>query len=329
MDGSRRKVMQVAAALAAARAGVPAFAQAARMDYPNRPIRVICPFAPAGGTDITSRAIAQGLAEAWGQPAVVENKAGANGTIGLDMVAKAPPDGYTIGTMSSSHSVNATLQSRHPYDLEKDLVPITQATSQPYVLVVNPSVPARSLGELLALARRNPGKLTYGSSGIGGFSHLAGAMFGSMAGVQLTHVPYRGGAPAMADVVSGQITMLFSTILQSHAFIRADKLRPLAVTTAARAGALPDTPTMQEAGVPGYVMAGWYGVVAPRGTPEPIVDKLNKEIVRILHLPATRDRLAADGSDPVGTTPAQFGEHIHSEIQRWRKLITELGIKGE
>lgn len=298
-------------------------------EYPDRPIRMVVPFPPGGVTDVVARLIAEKLTADLGQQVIVDNKAGAGGVIATDVVAKAPPDGYTIGTMSSSHSVNATLQSRHPYDLEKDLAPITQATSQPYVLVVNPSVPARSIGELLALARKNPTKLTYGSSGIGGFSHLAGAMFGSMAGVQLTHVPYRGGAPAMADVVSGQITMLFSTILQSHTFIRADKLRPLAVTTAARAGALPDTPTMQEAGVPGYVMAGWYGVVAPRGTPEPIVDKLNREIVRILQLPSTRDRLAADGSDPVGTTPAQFGEHIRSEVARWRKLINELGIKGE
>jgi tripartite-type tricarboxylate transporter receptor subunit TctC len=329
MDTSRRTLLHAAAALTAARTVPPAIAQGSRSDFPNRAIRFICPFAPAGGTDITSRAIAQGLNEAWGQPVVVENKAGANGTIGMDIVAKSAPDGYTLGTMSSSHSVNATLQVQHPYDLERDLAPVTQATSQPYVLVVHPAVPARTLRELVAIARRSPATLTYGSSGIGGFSHLAGALFGSMAGVQFTHVPYRGGAPAMADVIGGQVSMLFSTILQSHAHVRAGRLRPLAVTTATRAAALPDVPTMEEAGVPGFVMAGWYGVVARAGTPPPVVDKLNREIVRILQLPQTRDRLAADGSDPLGTSPQQFASHIHSEVQRWRKLVTELGIKAE
>jgi tripartite-type tricarboxylate transporter receptor subunit TctC len=326
----RRTFLRSAGALVTGTCAAPLLAQRdPAADYPNRPIKLVCPFAPAGGTDITARAIGQKLTEAWGQPVVVENKVGANGTIGVDLVAKSAPDGYTLTMISSSHSVNQTLQARHPYDLERDLVPVTQATTQPYVLVVNPALPVRTLQDLVALARQKPGQLTYGSSGIGGFSHLAGALFASFSKIQLTHVPYKGGAPAMADVIGGQIDMLFSTILQSHTHIVAGKLRPVAVSTAARAGALPNVPTMQEAGVAGYDVAGWYGVMAPRGTPAGIVAKLNAEMVRVLRLPQTRERLAADGSEPVGNSPAEFGAHIHSEIVRWRNLIRELGIKGE
>ena len=309
----------------------PALAQAdAAANYPQRPIRLLCPFAPAGGVDIMARAIAQRLAQVWSQPVIVENRPGANGMIAVDMAAKSAPDGYTLTMVSSSHSVNVTLQGhQQPYNLERDLVPITQATTQPYVLVVNPALPVRSVEELVALARAKPGSLTFGSSGIGGFSHLAGALFGSLAGIQLTHVPYKGGAPAMADVIGGQISMLFSTILQSHAHTLAGKLRPLAVSTARRSASLPTIPTMQEAGVAGYEMAGWYGVLAPRATPAAIVDKLNREMVRILRLPELRERLAVDGSEPVGSSSQQFGEHMHTEIVKWRNLIRELGIRSE
>jgi tripartite-type tricarboxylate transporter receptor subunit TctC len=321
----RRTFIQGAASAIA----LPAWAQRdPAADYPNRPIKLICPFAPGGGVDLTARTLAQRLNESWGQPVVVDNKAGANGTIAVEAVAKSPADGYMLTMISSSHSVNVTLQSRHPYDLEKDVIPITQATTQPYCLVVNPALPVRTLQDLVNLARQKPDILTYGSSGIGGFSHLAGALFGSVTGTRLMHIPYKGGAPAMADVISGQISMLFSTILQSHTHINSGKLRPLAVTTARRANAMPEIPTMLELGVK-VEMAGWYGVMAPKGTPAPIVDKLNREISRILKVPTTRERLAADGSEPVGNTLAEFGAHIGSEIRRWRALINELGIKGE
>ena len=301
----------------------------AAADYPSRPIRLLCPFAAAGGVDITARAIAQKLTEAWGQPVVVENRPGANGTIAVDVAVKAPPDGYTLTMISSSHSVNVTLQSKQPYDLVRDLVPITQATVQPYVLVVNPSLPVRSVPELLATARAKPGTVTYGSSGIGGFSHLAGALLGSLTGTDLTHVPYKGGAPAMADVISGQIQLLFSTILQSHGHIASGRLRALAVTTARRSPSMPNMPTMQEAGVAGYEVAGWYGLMAPAATPPAIVAKLNTAIVRALRAPDMHERLAIDGSEPVGNTSAQFGEHIRSEIVKWRRLIRELGIRAD
>ncbi|HVO89909.1 MAG TPA: tripartite tricarboxylate transporter substrate binding protein [Casimicrobiaceae bacterium] len=327
----RRRAMLQALGLAAIAPGSRVFAQAdAAADYPSRAIHLIVPFAPGGGTDIVARTIAQKLSEAWKQPVVVENKAGGNGTIGANYVAKSTPDGYTLSMITASHSVNVTLQgSKHPYDLIKDFVPISQVTTQPYVLVVNPNVPVKSVKELIALAKAKPGKLTYGSSGVGGTSHLSGALFCSLADIQMTHVPYRGGEPAMTDVISGQIDMLFSTRLQSRAFVDAGQLRPLAVTTVARSPAMPQLPTMQEAGVPGYEVAGWYGVLAPAGTSQAIVNKLNREIVRAVHLPDVTEKMAADGSEPVGSTPEQFAAHIKSEVQKWRDLIRKTGIHTE
>jgi len=331
MNLGRRELLQAGVALASLATCPRVFAQAdSAADFPSRPIRLIVPFAPGGGTDIVGRTIAQKLTEAWKQPVVVENRAGGNGTIGANLVAKSPPDGYTLSMITSSHSVNVSLQgSKHPYGLLEDFAPISQMTRQPYVLVLNPRVPVKSLQELIALARSNPGKLTYGSSGIGGTSHLSGALFCSLAEIQMTHVPYRGGQLAMTDVVAGQIDMLFSTLLQSHGLIRAGKLRPLAVTTATRSPALPELPTMQEGGVPRYEVTPWYGMVAPAGTPPAIVNKLNGEIVRIVHLPEAIQKMATDGSEPVGSTPAQFAAHIKSEVEKWQDLIRKTGIHSE
>ena len=331
MNLGRRELLQAGVALASLATCPRVFAQAdSAADFPSRPIRLIVPFAPGGGTDIVGRTIGQKLTEAWKQPVVVENRAGGNGTIGANLVAKSPPNGYTLSMITSSHSVNVSLQgSKHPYDLLEDFAPISQVTRQPYVLVLNPRVPVKSLQELIALARSNPGKLTYGSSGIGGTSHLSGALFCSLAEIQMTHVPYRGGQLAMTDVVAGQIDMLFSTLLQSHGLIQAGKLRPLAVTTATRSPALPELPTMQEGGVPRYEVTPWYGMVAPAGTPPAIVNKLNREIVRIVHLPEVIQKMATDGSEPVGSTPAQFAAHIKSEVEKWQDLIRKTGIHSE
>jgi len=331
MNLGRRELLQAGVALASLATCPRVFAQAdSAADFPSRPIRLIVPFAPGGGTDIVGRTIGQKLTEAWKQPVVVENRAGGNGTIGANLVAKSPPDGYTLSMITSSHSVNVSLQgSKHPYDLLEDFAPISQVTRQPYVLVLNPRVPVKSLQELIALARSNPGKLTYGSSGIGGTSHLSGALFCSLAEIQMTHVPYRGGQLAMTDVVAGQIDMLFSTLLQSHGLIRAGKLRPLAVTTATRSPALPKLPTMEEGGVPRYEVTPWYGMVAPAGTPPAIVNKLNREIVRIVHLPEVIQKMATDGSEPVGSTPEQFAAHIKSEVEKWQDLIRKTGIHSE
>ncbi|MGH8634347.1 MAG: tripartite tricarboxylate transporter substrate binding protein [Burkholderiales bacterium] len=311
-------------ALASIAAGT-VFAQ----QYPARPIRLIVPFTPGGGTDITARAVAQKLGESWGQTVVVDNRPGANGTIGVDITAKSAPDGYTLTMISSSHAVNVGLYTKLPYDLLKDLAPITQATSQPYVLVINPAVPAKSVKELIAVARAKPGSLNYGSSGTGGISHLAGALLGSLTETSLVHVPYKGGSPAMIDVISGQIQILFGTLLLNAPHIKAGRLRVLAVTTPQRWPGTPELPTMQEAGVPGFVITQWYGMLAPAKTPQPVVAKLNQEIARLLHLPDVKEKLAADGADAVGNTPEQFGAHIRSEIAKYGKLVKQIGLKAE
>jgi len=331
MNEARRRFTRLAAGAAGVVLAPRLLAQAEpAADYPSRAIHLIIPFAPGGGTDIVARTVAQKLGDALKQPVVPENRAGGNGTIGANAVAHSPPDGYWLSMITASHSVNVTLQgTKHPYDLLKDFAPVSQLTTQPYLLVVNPSLPAKSVKELIALAKAKPGKLTYGSSGVGGTSHLSGALFCTLAGIDMTHVPYRGGEPAMADVVSGQIDMLFSTRLQSNAFLEAGHLRALAVTTKTRSPANPELPTMQEAGVPGYEVAGWYGMLAPAGTPRAIVDRLNHELVRIVHLPDVTEKIRSDGSEPVGSSPAQFAAHIKAEVDKWRDLIHKTGIKTE
>ena len=324
MDMQRRKFAKLGGAIATTAMLPQAFAQST---YPNKSIRLIIPFAPGGGTDIVGRVIANRLGEALGQTVVVENKAGGNGTIGADAVAKSAPDGYTLSMVTASHSVNVTLQgNKHPYDFLHDLAPITQITSQPYVLVVNPDLPVKNLMDLIALAKAKPNSMNFGSSGPGGLSHLSGELFASLAKIKMTHVPYKGGAPALADVVAGQIQMLFSTRLQAQAFISAGRLRQLAVTTSTRSAAAPEVPTMAEAGVPGYEVSGWYGIVAPGATPKPIIDRLNREILTILKMADVREKMATDGSEPVGTTPAQFGAHLKTEVEKWRKVIQEAHI---
>jgi len=302
---------------------------ATAQNYPARPIRLIVPFPPGGGTDITARAVAQKLSESWGQTVVTDNRPGANGTIGVDIAAKSAPDGYTLTMISSSHAVNTGLYAKQPYDLLKDLTPITQATSQPYAFVINPSVPAKSVKELIAVAKAKPGALNYGSSGTGGISHLAGALLGSLTGTSLVHVPYKGGAPATIDVISGQIQMLFGTLLLTGPHIKAGRLRVLAVTTPQRWPGTPELPTMQEAGVPGFVITQWYGMLAPAKTPQAVVTKLNKEIARLLHQPDVKEKLAADGANAVGNTPEQFGAHIRSEVAKYGKLVKQVGLKAE
>lgn len=298
-------------------------------EYPNKPVRLIVPFPPGGGTDITARLIAQKLTERWGQQVLVDNRPGANGTIGMDIASKSTPDGYTISMISSNHTVNAAVYKNLPYDLVKDLAPITQATTQPYAVVLHPSVPAKSVKELIELARAKPGTLNYGSSGTGALDHLSGALLASLAKINIVHVPYKGGSPALTDVLAGQIQMLFSTILQSRAHLNAGRLRALAVTTARRSPAEPGLPTMQEAGVPGYEVAGWFGVATPAKVPQPILAKLNREIVGILQQSDVASRLAGDGSEPVASTREAFSAHIRSEISKWNKLVQEANIRVE
>ena len=330
MDPRRRQLGRLGAALAAGIAAPPLWAQAGgAAGYPSKTVRLIIPFAPGGGTDVVARLIAAKLQQTWGQTFIAENKAGGNGTIGLDACAKAPPDGHTLSMVTGSASVNVTLQgNKQPYDLLKDLAPVTQITSQPYALVVNPKLPVNNLAELIALAKARPGALNYGSSGIGGLSHLSGELFCSLANIKMMHVPYKGGNPALSDVVSGQIDMLFSTRLQAHPFIVSNRVKVLAVTTARRSPSAPEIPTMAEAGVPGYEVEGWYGLLAPAGASPAVVDKLQQEIVRILKHSDVKEKLALDGSDPVGSPPAAFAVHMRTEVEKWRKLIHEAGITG-
>jgi len=302
---------------------------AAQANYPNRPIRLIVPFAPGGGTDITARAVAIRLGESWGQTVVPDNRPGANGTIGVDFASKAVPDGYTICMISSSHSVNVALYPKLPYDLLKDLTAITQLTAQPYAMIIHPSVPARSVKEFIAYAKTTPGTINYGSSGTGGIAHLGGAWLGSIAGINMVHVPYKGGALALTDMIGGQIQMQFGTLTLSGPHINAGRLRALAVTTPKRWPGTPDLPTMQEAGVPGFAITQWYGLITSAKTPRSIVTKLNKEIVRILQLPDVKDKMASDGADAVGNTPEEFNAHIRAEVVKYGKLVKQVGLKAE
>ena len=302
---------------------------ATAQNYPTKPIRLIVPFAPGGGTDITARAIAAKLSESWGQTVIPDNRAGANGTIGVDIAAKSAPDGYTICQISSSHAVNVGLYTKLPYDLLKDLTPVTQATSQPYAMIIHPSVPAKSVKEFIAYAKSKPGAINYGSSGTGGISHLGGAWFGFIAGISMVHVPYKGGALALTDMIGGQIQMQLGTLTLSGPHIKAGRLRVLAVTTPKRWPGTPELPTMQEAGVPGFAITQWYGIIAPARTPPAIISKLSKEISRLLHQPDVKDKLAADGANAVGNAPAEFGAHIKAEVEKYGKLVKQVGLKAD
>jgi tripartite-type tricarboxylate transporter receptor subunit TctC len=305
----------------------PAAAQAPA--YPTKPVRIIVPFAPGGGTDFTTRAVAMKLSERLGATFIVDNRAGANGTVGVDIAAKATADGYTLATISNSHTVNVSIYRKLPYDLLRDLVPVTEFSTQPFSLVIHPALQAKTVKDLIALARAKPGTMNYGSSGQGGISHLSGAMFGTIAGIELGHVAYKGGTPAMIDVMSGQIQMLFSTLLQANPHIRTGKLRVLAVTTARRNASAPDLPTMIESGVPGYEVSQWFGLVAPAKTPPAIVARLNAEIVRILREPEMAARLAAEGAEAVAGTPEEFGEHIRSDVAKWARVVKTIGLQPE
>jgi tripartite-type tricarboxylate transporter receptor subunit TctC len=294
--------------------------------YPNKPIRLIVPFVAGAGTDITARAIGVKLAERWGHQVVVDNRPGAAGTIGVEITAQATPDGYTICLISASHSVNAATNPKLPYDLTRDLHAVSQATSLFYVVYVNPAVPAKSVKELIALAKANPGKLNYGSSGTGGLQHFAGELFSYLAGVKLVHIPYKGGAAVIADVLAGQIQMGFGTLLSTRAHMKAGRLRLLAVSTRERSPSAPELPTVAESGVPGYEVDQWYGVITSAKVSPAIVNKLAAAVAEAVKSPDVAQRFSAEGSTPVGSSPEQFGAHIKSEIAKWRKLVKDAGL---
>ena len=306
--------------------------QAAQTDpvanYPNKPIRFIVPFSPGAGTDTTARTIAQKLSEKWGQQVVADNRTGAGGAIGVDFAAKAIPDGYTICLISASNSVNSATNSTLPYDLTKDLQGITQATSLFYVLYIHPSLPAKSVTELIAYAKANPGKLNFGSSGSNTLQHFAGELLNHMAKIKVVHIPYKGTAAVIPAMLAGEVQVGFGSLLGTRPQIEAGRLRGIAITAGKRSPSI-DLPTVAEAGVPGYEVDQWYGVITSAAVPQAIVKKLNAAMVEGLHQPDVAARLAGDGSIPVGSSPAQFNAHIKSEIAKWKRLVKEanLGIE--
>jgi tripartite-type tricarboxylate transporter receptor subunit TctC len=322
--------MTVRAAAIACAVAAPALAAAqpgSAQGYPSKPIRFIVPFAPGAGTDTTARTLALKLSEAWGQQVVVDNRTGAAGAIGVDLTAKAIPDGYTICLISASHSVNSAVNSKLPYDLVTDLAAISQASSLFYVVYHNPSIPVKSIKELVAYAKANPGKLHFGSSGTGGLQHFAGEMFNYMAGIKLVHVPYKGTAAVIPAMLAGDVQVGFGTLFGVRPHLPSGRLRALAVTTGKRTPAAPELPTVMEAGVPGYEVDQWYGVLTSAKVPAPIVRKLNAAINEALKSPDVVKRFSADGSTPTGSTPEQFSAHIRSEIAKWRKLVKEAKLE--
>ncbi len=297
--------------------------------YPGKSIRLIVPFAPGGSNDIMARLIGQKLTESIGQQVVVDNRGGASGIIGTDIAAKAPPDGYTLLMMSLTIAVNPSLHSRLPYDTRRDLTPVTLVAAAPLMLVVSPSLPAKSVQELIAYAKANPGKLNFGSGGPGTTPHLAGEMFKMMAGVQMTHIPYKGGGPALADLVGGQIQLMLENIPSTLPFAKSGKLRALAVSGLRRSALVPDLPTLDEAGLKGYEIVGWNGLFVPAGTPQPIVTRLHQETVKALAQRDMQERLAALGAEGVGSSPQSFRAFLETEIAKWARVVKTAGLKVE
>jgi tripartite-type tricarboxylate transporter receptor subunit TctC len=303
---------------------------ASAQTFPTRPIRIIVPSTAGGSVDTLARLVGNHLSEKWGQQVVVDNRSGAGGVIAGELTAKAPPDGYTlIMATIAAMATNVSLNRNMPYDPVKDFAPVTLVASQQLMLVVTPSVPAKSVAELIQLAKAKPGQLTFASAGNGSGGHLSGELFKILTGVDIIHVPYKGIAPAMVDVISGQVTMTFTSVISGTPQVRSGKLRALAVTGARRSPAQPDVPTMIESGVKGYESSTWYGLLAPKGTPRPVIMKLHDEVVALLQQPAIKDKLLADGAEPVGNTPEQFGAFIQAEINKWGKVIRAAGLKAE
>ena len=328
MNGFSRRALL--AALVSVSATVPTTVLAQAASYPNKPIRIIVPFAVGGIADTFGRVIGIKLTDAWGQPVVIDTKTGAGGNIGADLVAKSPPDGYTlvIGN-NGTHAVNVNLFKTIPFDPIKDFVPIAHIMEAEGLLVVNPSIKANSVREIIELARAQPGQLSYASGGLGTTSHLAGELFKSTAKVDMVHVPYKGNSPAIADLLSGQTQVSFATMPTVLPHVKAGKLRAIASIGLARTVALPDVPTVAESGLPGFEVSNWIGLFAPAGTPPDIVAKLNAEVQKIMRSPDVQKRLEAEGARFVPTTPAQFAAFQRDELVKWAKIIKDANIKAE
>ena len=303
---------------------------AAQGAYPNKSVKLIVPFPPGGGNDVIGRVIAQKLSDRWGQTVVVDNRAGANGIVGLQALTQSAPDGYTLAVGAAGPlAVNPSLYARLPYDPIKDFAPITNMVNYPLLLVTHPSVPVKNVRELVALAKAKPDQLSYASPGSGNSGHLAGELFNSMAGVQTVHVPYKGQGPALTDLLSGQVSMLYSSIPSVIQQVKSGQLRALAVGSAKRLPSLPDIPTLAESGVPGYEAYSWVGLVAPAHTPADIVKKIHRDVSDILKDKEVAEKLNQQGALPVGDTPEEFGLYIKSEIAKWGKVVRDANIKAD
>jgi tripartite-type tricarboxylate transporter receptor subunit TctC len=297
--------------------------------YPSKPIRIVVPYPPGGFNDTLGRTLAAKFTESWGQPAIVENKPGANTLIGSDFVAKSAPDGYTLLIVAFPFAVTPSLIKSMPYDTVKDFAPVILAAQSPNILVVNPELPVKSVAELIALAKAKPDGLSYASTGNGSSNHISMELFKSLAGVKLVHIPYKGSAPAVTDLLGGQIQVMFDNAPNVMPQVKAGRLRALAQSGLTRSSIAPDLPTVVEAGVPGYEVTVWFGLVAPAGTPRDVIVKLNTEVLKILAMPDVRERFLAQGVEPMGSTPEQFGDHIRAQMAKWGKVVADAGVKAE
>lgn len=325
---SRRRIGHAAVALTAATAWPAARAQSAD-GFPNRPVKLMVPFPPGGATDLVGRLLAGKLAEAWGQPVVVENRAGASGMIGTEQIARAPADGYNLLVAITTHIQNPSLFAKVPYDPIRDFEPISQICLSYLALVVKPDFPARDLKEFVALVKANPGKYTFGSFGTASSSHIVGERFARVAGIDMTHVPYKGSAPMTTDLLGGQVSTAWADVSTATPHIAAGKLRPIVVTGAQRTPTLPNVPTLGESGYPGFEPLGWVGVLAPAGTPRPIVDKISRELMRIVKLPDVQARLNEQTLVPVGDSPESFARTLKQDMSTWAQIVTGAGIKPQ
>ena len=302
---------------------------AAAQAYPNRAVRVIVPFPPGGGTDIISRTVAQKLSESWGQPVVVDNRGGANGLIGSELAARAKPDGYTLLVVIATHAINPSIYRKLPYDSAKDFAPVTLMAQYPFILTIHPSLPPKTVKELIALAKARPGQLSYASSGEGSGPHLGFELFKSAAKIDVVHVPYKGAGPANIDLISGQVQLMFNNFLAAMPQIKSGRLRVLAVTSAERSPVMPQVPTLAQSGLPGFDVTGWYALLAPAETPQAIVAKVQADTTAALRAPAVSSRLSGEGAEPVGSTPEQLSKFMAVETQKWAKVVKAAGIKPE
>jgi len=326
LQRSRRQALSVLLTAAfALTAGAPAAAQDA---WPNRSVRMVVPFAAGGATDVVARALAKDLGELWGQPVVVDNRGGAGGNIGADVVAKSPPDGYTVLMASGSIlTVNPHIYAKLPFDPQKDFIPVTNVASGPQLVVVHPGVPAKSVRDMIALAKAKPGTVNFGSAGIGSQTHMAAENFVDAAGINATHVPYKGEGPALADLIAGQIQFVLANIAAAAPHVNNGTIRALAVTSLTRSPLLPDVPTVAESGVAGFENSGWFGLLVPAGTPQSIVNKIHADTVKVLERREMKDRLAVQGMAAVGNTPAAFASAIQDESKRWEQVVKGRGLK--